>query len=186
MLGGLFALKKVSICDAHRNDYPAIVTLNENAVEFTSPMDLERLSYLASLAAYFRIAVYDGQVVAFLLAMKEGVSYQNDNYGWFSSRYDSFLYIDRVVVAGEFQGNGIGTQLYKDIFSYARQEEILIVTCEINAVPLNEVSAAFHTRLGFSEVDSQWICNGQKKVSMQAIITKTSVGHLSRQPVLDE
>ncbi len=179
-------MKKVSINDIHINDYPAIVTLNENAVEFTSPMDLERLSYLASLAAYFRIAVSDGQLVAFLLAMKEGVSYQNDNYGWFSSRYESYLYIDRVVVARGFQGSGIGTQLYHDIFSYARQEEIPILTCEINAVPPNEVSAAFHARLEFSEVGSQWICNSQKKVTMQAIITGSSVDHPSRQPILDQ
>ncbi len=164
-------MKNVSICDAYEKDYPAIVKLNDVAVEYTSPMDLERLIYLASLAAYFRAAVFDGQVVAFLLAMKDGVSYKNDNYGWFSSLYDSFLYIDRVVVAGEFQSSGIGTQLYRDIFSYARQEEIPIITCEINAVPPNEVSAAFHTRLGFSEVGSQWICDGRKKVSMQALIT---------------
>jgi uncharacterized protein len=165
----LFASKKVSICDAPEKDYPAIVKLNDVAVEFTSPMDLKRLSFLASLTAYFRIAVSDNQVVAFLLAMKDGVPYQNDNYEWFRSRYQKFLYIDRVVVAGEFQGSGIGTQLYQDIFSYARQEEIPIITCEINAVPPNEVSAAFHARLGFSEVGSQWICDGQKKVSMQAL-----------------
>jgi uncharacterized protein len=165
----LFASKKVSICDAPEKDYPAIVKLNDVAVEFTSPMDLKRLSFLASLTAYFRIAVSDDQVVAFLLAMKDGVPYQNDNYEWFRSRYNRFLYIDRVVVAGEFQGSGIGTQLYQDIFSYARQEEIPIITCEINAVPPNEVSAAFHARLGFSEVGSQWICDGQKKVSMQAL-----------------
>jgi uncharacterized protein len=164
-------LKKVSICKADEHDYPAVVMLNDLAVEFTSPMNMERLSYLASLAAYFRVAKSDGQVVAFLLAMKDGVPYQNDNYSWFSSHYQKFLYIDRVVVAGEFQGSGIGTQLYQDIFSYARQEEIPILTCEINAVPPNEVSAAFHARLGFSEVGSQWICEGQKKVSMQALIT---------------
>jgi len=165
----LFASEKVSICDALEKDYPAIVKLNDVAVEFTSPMDLKRLSFLASLTAYFRIAVSDDQVVAFLLAMKDGVPYQNDNYEWFRSRYNRFLYIDRVVVAGEFQGSGIGTQLYQDIFSYARQEEIPIITCEINAVPPNEVSSAFHARLGFSEVGSQWICDGQKKVSMQAL-----------------
>jgi len=167
----LFALKKVSICDAYEKDYPAIVKLNDVAVEFTSPMDLKRLGFLAALAAYFRIAMSDDQTVAFLLAMKDGVPYQNDNYEWFSSRYQKFLYIDRVVVAEEFQGSGIGTQLYQDIFSYARQEEIPILTCEINAVPPNDVSAAFHARLGFSEVGSQWICEGQKKVSMQALIT---------------
>jgi uncharacterized protein len=168
---GLFALKKVLIFDAYEKDYPAIVKLNDVAVEFTSPMDLKRLSFLASLAAYFRVAVTDDQVVAFLLAMKDGAPYQNDNYAWFSSRYQKFLYIDRVVVAGEFQGRGIGTQLYRDIISYARQEEIPIITCEINAVPPNDVSTAFHARLGFSEVGSQWICNGQKKVSMQALFT---------------
>jgi hypothetical protein len=53
----LFALKKVLIFDAYENDYPAIVKLNDVAVEFTSPMDLKRLSFLASLAAYFRVAV---------------------------------------------------------------------------------------------------------------------------------
>jgi len=120
-------LKKVSICKADEHDYPAVVMLNDLAVEFTSPMNMERLSYLASLAAYFRVAKSDGQVVAFLLAMKDGVPYQNDNYSWFSSHYQKFLYIDRVVVAGEFQGSGIGTQLYQDIFSYARQEEIPIL-----------------------------------------------------------
>lgn len=160
-------LKEIAIRDAHGEDYLSIVKLNDMAVEHTSPMDLERLSLLTSLAAYFRVAVSDGRVVAFLLAMKDGVPYHNDNYGWFTSRYKSFLYIDRVVVADEFQGCGIGTNLYSDIFSYARQEKIPYITCEINAVPPNEISAAFHARLGFSEVGSQWIGEGQKKVSMQ-------------------
>lgn len=164
-------MKEIAIRDANEEDYQSIVKLNDIAVEFTSPMDLERLSLLASMAAYFRVAVSDGQVVGFLLAMKNGVPYHNDNYGWFASRYESFLYIDRVVVAGEFQGCGIGTKLYRDLFLYAEQEEIPCITCEINAVPPNEISAAFHARLGFSEVGSQWICKGQKKVSMQALIT---------------
>lgn len=163
-------LKEIAIRDAHKEDYQSIVKLNDIAVEYTSPMDLERLSLLASLAAYFRVAVSDGRVVAFLLAMKDGVPYHNDNYGWFTSRYKSFLYIDRVVVADEFQRYGIGTKLYKDLFTSAWQEKIPIITCEINAVPPNEISAAFHARLGFSEVGSQWICEGQKQVSMQAAI----------------
>jgi len=132
-------------------------------------MDLEKLGLLVSLAAYFRVALSEGRVIAFLLAMKEGVPYHNDNYGWFASRYNGFLYIDRVVVAVEFQGCGIGTKLYRDIFSYAGQEQIPIITCEINTVPPNEGSTAFHARLGFSEIGSQWIYEGQKKVSMQAV-----------------
>ena len=44
-------MKEISIIDAHENDHPAIVKLNEMAVEYTSPMDLDRLSHLALLAA---------------------------------------------------------------------------------------------------------------------------------------
>jgi len=131
-------------------------------------MDSDRLSLLASLAVYFRVAVSGDRVVAFLLAMKDGVPYHNDNYKWFSSNYGKFLYIDRIVVAGEFRGCGIGTELYKDIFSYAQQVDIPIISCEINSVPPNEASAAFHAQLGFNEVGDQWICEGRKKVSMQA------------------
>lgn len=160
-------MKELSIRDAKEKDYPSVIRLNDALVEYTSQMDLERLGYLASLAAYFRVALSDDRVVAFLLAMKNGVSYQNDNYGWFTTRYSSFLYIDRVVVDGAFQGCGIGTILYRDIFLYARIEGIPIITCEINVVPPNKVSAAFHSRHGFNEVGNQWICESQKKVSMQ-------------------
>jgi len=163
-------LTNIAIRDARAEDYPAVVKLNEAVVEQTSPMVLERLNQLVTLTSYFRVAVTVDRLVAFLLAMREGVPYQNDNYSWFTSRYDRFLYVDRVVVASEFQGCGIGTKLYRNLFSYAMQEEVPVITCEINAVPPNEVSAAFHARLGFSEVGSQWICEGRKKVSMQAAL----------------
>jgi len=163
-------LTNIAIRDARAENYPAVVKLNEAVVEQTSPMVLERLNQLVTLTSYFRVAVTVDRLVAFLLAMREGVPYQNDNYSWFTSRYDRFLYVDRVVVASEFQGCGIGTKLYRNLFSYAMQEEVPVITCEINAVPPNEVSAAFHARLGFSEVGSQWICEGRKKVSMQAAL----------------
>lgn len=162
-------MKNIAIRDAREEDYPFVVKLNDTSEEYTSPMDLDRLRFLASLATYFRVAVSDGRVIAFLLAMKVGVPYQNDNYAWFAARYDSFLYIDRIVVAEEFQGCGIGTKLYEDIIAYARQEPFPYITCEINMIPPNEKSAAFHSRLGFNEVGSQWIGEGQKKVSMKAL-----------------
>ncbi|HED24256.1 MAG TPA: GNAT family N-acetyltransferase [Firmicutes bacterium] len=158
------------IRDARGADYPAIVNLNAEAVEFTSAMDLERLKYLAALAAYHRVVETNARVVAFLLAMKDGAGYENDNFNWFSSRYERFLYVDRIVVDKRYHGRGIGTMLYKNLFVFAHQQEIPLVTCEINAVPPNKASARFHGGLGFREVGSQWICDGAKKVSMQAIL----------------
>jgi len=162
--------KKIHIRDAHDNDYPSVVRLNDEVVEQTSPMNLERLNYLSSLAAYFKVAVSDDQVVAFLLAMKNGASYQNGNYEWFCSRYHSFLYVDRIIVDSTFQGCGIGTKLYRDLFRFAQASGIPLITCEINVVPPNEISTAFHARIGFSEAGSQWICKGLKKVSMQTAL----------------
>lgn len=163
-------MQDLIIRDTRQKDYPAIVKLNADAVEFTSVMDLERLDHLASLAVYHRVAESGGRVVAFLLAMKDGAAYQNDNFKWFSSRYEKFLYVDRIVVDEAYHGRGIGTLLYKNLFAFAREQGIPRVTCEINAIPPNKVSAQFHAGLGFKEVGSQWICDGEKKVSMQVLL----------------
>lgn len=159
-------MEKIIIRDATEHDYPDIIKLNADQVEFTSPMDIDRLKLLDSLADYHRVVVTEAMVVAFMLAMKTNVPYENDNYNWFSSRYKDFLYIDRVVVAAGYQGRRIGTLFYEDLFEFARKNEIPLVTCEINTLPPNERSLAFHAKLGFQEVGEQWIQN-RKKVSMQ-------------------
>lgn len=160
-------MKSVFIRDAQEEDYSAVIRLNDSEVEHTSPMDLSRLRYLASLSLYFRVAVVENRVVAFLLAMQAGAPYHNPNFRWFSSRYDNFLYIDRIVVERDFQGSGIGSMLYQDVFAFACRAGIPLLTCEINTVPPNKPSVAFHLRHGFGEVGSQWLDGGQKKVSMQ-------------------
>ncbi len=161
-------MQGIIIRDAAKADYPAIVKLNADAVEYTSIMDLERLKHLASLAAYLRVAETEGRVVAFLLAMQNSAAYENDNFDWFAERYEKFIYVDRVVVDRAYHGRKIGTLLYEDLFAFTRQCCIPLVTCEINSVPSNEPSARFHSCLGFNEVGSQWLGKGQKKVSMQA------------------
>ncbi len=159
-------MEKIIIRDATEHDYPAIVKLNADQVEFTSPMDIDRLKLLGSLADYHRVVVNEATVVAFMLAMKTNVPYENDNYNWFSARYNDFLYIDRVVITASYQGRRIGTLFYEDIFEFARENKIPLVACEINTLPPNERSLAFHAKLGFKEVGEQWIQNS-KKVSMQ-------------------
>jgi uncharacterized protein len=162
-------MSDIKICNAGESFFQAVVDLNYSEIQHTSAMDIERLRHLSSLASYHRVALAGETVAAFLLAMEDHVLYENDNYYWFSARYEKFLYIDRVVVGRKFQGRGIGKLFYADLFNYARQKKIPLITCEINAIPPNERSFAFHAGLGFEEVGSQWVCEGQKKVSMQVL-----------------
>jgi uncharacterized protein len=165
-------MSAIVIRQANEKDFQAIVELNDSEVQHTSAMDINRLEHLHSLASYHGVAIAGGVVAAFLLAMEDHAPYENDNFGWFSARHEKFLYIDRIVVGFNYQGRGIGKLLYADLIDYARQKNIPLVTCEINSVPPNQRSAAFHAGLGFTEVGSQWICEGQKQVSMQAITIK--------------
>jgi predicted GNAT superfamily acetyltransferase len=155
----------VLLRDATVADHDAIVALNAAEVRHTSPMDGARLRELDALAGCHRVAIVDGEVAAFLLAMPDHVAYRNDNYAWFAARYERFCYIDRVVVGAHRQGRRLGSRLYEDLFAWARARAIPRVACEFNLVPPNEPSRAFHARHGFAEVGRQWL--GGKQVSMQ-------------------
>jgi len=159
----------IAVRPAQRADYPGIVALNADAVQHTSAMDIDRLEALAGLACYLKVAIADNGPMAFLLAMRDGVPYDNDNYRWFSAHGGRFIYIDRIVVGAAHAGRGIGRQLYEDLFGYARSQDILTVTCEYNVEPPNPASAAFHQSLGFKEIGTQWLAQRSKRVSMQSV-----------------
>jgi predicted GNAT superfamily acetyltransferase len=89
------------------------------------------------------------------------------NYRYFAERFDTFLYVDRIVVAASHQGRGLGAVLYDDLFAHARRGGVARVTCEIDAIPPNEASRRFHARYGFRELGRQWVAEGRKQVSLQ-------------------
>lgn len=155
------------IRDANEGDYAAIVALNMAEVRHTSPMDEDRLRQLASLSAYSRVATLEGRVVAFLLAMRAGADYRNDNFAWFTAQHPDFLYVDRIVVDAAAQGHRLGARLYADLFAFAGEHGVPRITCEFNVVPPNEPSRLFHARHGFVEAGRQWLDEGRKQVSMQ-------------------
>jgi predicted GNAT superfamily acetyltransferase len=164
-------MKSVVIRDAAPSDYEIICTLNLAEVQHTSPMDAARLATLGNLSCYHKVACVNAGVSAFLLAMCNGAPYENDNFAWFARKYTRFIYVDRVVVSSAFRGLRLGSLLYEDLFRYAGDNAIPVVTCEYNIVPPNEPSRLFHDKLGFREQGTQWVANGTKQVSLQAAET---------------
>ena len=161
-------MSAIIIRNAEPADFAAITALNQAAVQHTSAMDVHRLQNLHALSSYHKVVTVDGVVAGFLLAMRENAPYPNDNYGFFAARYVKFLYVDRIVVDPAFSGLKLGTLLYEDIFRYARAQAVATITCEYNIEPPNEASRRFHDRFGFTEVGTQWLDGGQKRVSLQA------------------
>ena len=159
------------IRDVVEADFEAIVALNDGEVQQTSPMDVNRLRFLVALSSYCKVVTVENQVVAFLIALREGVAYENDNYRWFSERFTTFIYVDRIVVDAGFSGRGVGKKLYGDLFEFARSQRVATVTCEYNVEPPNPASQIFHDKFGFKEVGTQWLSDGStgtKRVSLQA------------------
>ncbi len=150
-------------------DFPRILQLNAASEHFLSPLTPARLESLHQMAAYHRVLEQDGAIVAFLMAFREGTAYDSLNYRWFCKTFDRFLYIDRIVVADESQGQGIGPRFYANLFEFARRTDAGRVTCEFDIDPPNEASRRFHERQGFREVGTHAVAGGKKQVSLQAV-----------------
>ena len=153
--------------NATEADFARILQLNAESEHFLSPLTQPRLAELHALAAYHRVVVLDGAVLAFLLAFREGVAYDSPNYVWFAAREKRFLYVDRIVVSLAHQGNRYGALLYTDLFAFARASGAGRVVCEFDLHPPNELSRRFHARFGFREVGTQWVAGDTKQVSLQ-------------------
>jgi predicted GNAT superfamily acetyltransferase len=164
-------MSMVTIRDAAQGDFGNIVALNLAEEIHTSAMDPARLATLDSLSCYHRVACVDDQVAGFLLAMRSGAPYENDNFAWFSARYPDFVYVDRVVISAAQRGLRLGSLLYEDLFRWARQGGVPLVTCEYNIVPANEPSRRFHDKFGFREQGTQWVADHTKRVSLQVAET---------------
>jgi len=133
---------------------------NSNARE-TSMLTQEKFERMIALA---RVATFIEPSAAFLLAFAENDEFDAGHFLWFKSRFDKFLYVDRVVVAEDRRRLGLARVLYADLFKRAEKLGHRSVVCEVNLQPPNPVSDRFHAAQGFEEVGRATIENGAKTV----------------------
>jgi len=142
-------------CDLTPADLDRMLTLNNDAapnVNRLEPSDLERLMGWATVAAGARGD--DGPLLGFVLALPPGLPYDSPNYRWVCRERTEFLYVDRVVVAQEARGHGVGRVLYRAVMRVAASlhRRAARVVCEVNERPPNPGSMAFHKALGFRPI----------------------------------
>ncbi|MGX9145011.1 GNAT family N-acetyltransferase [Mesorhizobium sp. 128a] len=150
-----------SISRVSAADEAAILALNNEHAAELSWLEPERLSFLLGEAFYTKRI---GALEAFIMTFDQDACYDSPNFLWFRERYPRFVYVDRVVVAGEAHGRGHARRLYEGLFVEVARAGHSIVTCEVNAEPPNPASDAFHAALGFAEVGDAVIHGGKKAV----------------------
>jgi predicted GNAT superfamily acetyltransferase len=105
---------------ATADDANTITALNEVFVSVTSPMDGERFRELFELSRFCLVAEAPNEVLGFVMAMKNGAPYDNGNYKWFDDRVSDMVYVDRIVLASEARGQGVGRVLYRYLSELAQ------------------------------------------------------------------
>lgn len=157
---------KYSIRNATAVDLESVLILNESVVPHVNSLTIEDMRDFLAKAVYFKVVCdQSDQLQAFLIGLAQDTQYDSPNFLWFCEHYDDFAYIDRIAVATSARKQGIAETLYKDFASVAldwTQRQC----CEVNLRPSNPGSLAFHERMGFTQVGTQEIHNGAKKVAL--------------------
>lgn len=153
---------------ANDDDLPAVLAMNNRAVPAVNAHTADSLATLVDEATELVIADDHGQLAGFLLLLDgPGRNYDSLNYLWFSEHYDSFYYVDRIVVGENHRGAGIGRKLYEwAIENGAGRYPVLCA--EVNIKPRNEGSLRFHDSMRFAAVGEQDTEGGSKRVVLLA------------------
>jgi hypothetical protein len=131
-------------------DVADVLMLNERNVVKLAPMDEARLQALRGIADRFDVLDVDGAFAGFVITFAPGTTYDSENYRWFAERHERFYYLDRIVLHEEFRRQGLGGFVYDEIEKVAAPYTRL--SLEVNLVPRNDASLAFHEARGYTEV----------------------------------
>jgi predicted GNAT superfamily acetyltransferase len=132
------------------SDVDDVLALNERNVVKLAPLSAERLTEIQGWADRVDVLEVDGAFAGFVITFGPDTAYDSDNYRWFAERYDGFYYLDRIVLHEDFRRQGLGGFVYDEVEETARKHGRLAL--EVNLVPRNDASLAFHASRGFVEV----------------------------------
>lgn len=111
---------------------------------------------------------------AFSLALPPGRVIDYVPYQWVQTRFDSFLYWDRTVVAEDFRRQGIGRSQFAALMTDAQIAGAQFVLCAVHDRPLNRVGHAFVQALGFTSIESVMLPSRDIVTFYQCPVTQRS------------
>jgi len=136
------------------SDLDQIWSINqENIPEVGNVANLERLNQLIDWSSHV-LVVREQEIAGFIILMRENQNYDSLNYDFFNSQNDPFLYVDRIAIKEGHRRQGLGKMIYEKTIDIANDLNIP-TCCEVNTIPRNGPSLAFHDNFGFKEVGTK-------------------------------
>ena len=151
-----------------RDDLDAALALNNASVPAVNELDAAELDRLTSISLVSLAAEVDGAFAGFCIVFGPGADYASRNYAWFAARYGDFAYLDRIAVDTSQRRAGVGRAFYSTLVERLTGTTPVLL-CEVNLVPRNDVSLAFHAAIGFAEVGRQHPDGDEREVQMLAL-----------------
>ena len=136
------------------SDLDQIWSINqENIPEVGNVANLERLNQLINWSSHV-LVVREQEIAGFIILMRENQDYDSLNYDFFNSQNYPFLYVDRIAIKEGHRRQGLGKMIYEKTIDIANDLN-LPTCCEVNTIPRNGPSLAFHDSFGFKEVGAK-------------------------------
>ena len=135
-------------------DLPRVLEINNANTPGVSELTMSELETdIKNCLHALAIDNEKGEVCAFCITFDQGAPDAGVNHQWFSERYESFVYLDRIAIDSNHQNHGLGAKLYQAVEQKMLQSaEHSMLCCEVNLEPPNPGSLRFHKRIGFTEV----------------------------------
>lgn len=156
----------VQIRSFEAGDVAWAASLNNSLGEAMPHLGDAQLRALVDAADVAWLAHADDAPLGFLLAMRSGRELPYDDYRWWNTQLASFWYVERVAVATNARGLGVGRRFYERLEAQARGEGVTHVVCEVVAEPLNVASMAFHETLGFRRREERVSASGRRFITL--------------------
>ena len=152
-------------------DLPGVLEINNANTPGVSELTFTELETdLENSLHALAIDNEQGEVCAFCITFDPGAPDAGANHRWFSERYESFVYLDRIAIDSNHQNRGLGALLYQAVEQHMQNSaEHSLLCCEVNLEPPNPGSLRFHQRIGFAEVGQR--CDG--KAYQVVLLAKT-------------
>ena len=150
------------IKNATKNDLDFVLSLNQQSLNAVSHSNFTQMNYFLDISSYFKILHLNDSPIGFLIGIEPNKKYKSENYRWINEKYQSFIYVDRIIIDSNYTNMGLGTYFYNHLKN-TFVGQFKYITCEVNLKPFNEQSLNFHKKYGFNVSGEQETEYGKKR-----------------------